>query len=139
MAWATVFTYAGLLLSGIFESAFARDDFPDFHAPIPGTVDDIASAIFLTLLFVNVVLLVVAAGSLVVRLRRTHGEQRQQVKWVVTSVTIVVVVFATVLFAAGRADGVYLFGLMAPLLALDFSVIVVWLAMPETRPAEAAD
>jgi hypothetical protein len=75
-------------------------------------VDRLASGIFQTALIVNVVLLVVGAASLVLRLRRAHGEERQQVKWFVYTVLFVMVAFALSIVVLGHGAGVVLFPLI---------------------------
>jgi hypothetical protein len=112
VAWTTVVVYGLLLLSGPFESSYLKEDSglpgtPLFH----GTVDHVASAIFSGALILNVGLLVVAGCSLVLRLRRSHGEERQQVKVFVYAVAFVLFFFPVGLFGLGGAP-VYLFPLI---------------------------
>ena len=113
VAGATVVTYAGLAVSGIFDSGFvdAESDLPAkplFH----GSVERIASAIFGTLLLANLALLVVAGTSLILRLRRSRGEERQQIKWFACTVAFVMFAFPVSLFALEDAYGVFLFPLI---------------------------
>jgi hypothetical protein len=113
VAGATVVTYAGLAVSGIFEAGFleAEPDLPAkplFHGP----VEEIASTVFALLLFVNLVLLLVAGTSLVLRLRRSQGEERQQIKWFAYTVALVMFAFPVILFALDEAYGVFLFPLI---------------------------
>ena len=61
---------------------------------------------------VNVALLVVAAASLLLRLRRARGEERQQVKWFVYTVFFVMVTFALSIVVLGHGAGVVLFPLI---------------------------
>jgi hypothetical protein len=112
-ARATVLTYGGLAVSGIFEAGFlkAEEDLPAkplFHGP----VENIASVVFGLLLFANLALLVVAGMSLVLRLKRSRGEERQQVKWFVYTVAFVMFFFPVSLFGLGQAYGVALFPLI---------------------------
>jgi hypothetical protein len=81
---------------------------PLFH----GTVDRIAAVVFGVLLFVNLALLVVAGASLLVRLRRASGDEREQVKWFVYTVAFVVFSFPVGLLVFGEAIGVFLFPLI---------------------------
>ena len=113
VARATVVTYAGLAVSGIFDASFlgAEPDLPAkplFHGP----VEEIASAVFGILLFVNLTLLVVAGTSLVLRLRRSRGEERQQIKWFAYTAAFVMFAFPVTLLALGDAYGVFLFPLI---------------------------
>jgi hypothetical protein len=112
-AHATVVTYGGLAVSGIFEAGFlkAEENLPAkplFH----GLVEHVASVVFGVLLFANLALLVVAGVSLVLRLKRSHGEERQQVKWFVYTVAFVMFFFPVSLFGLGQAYGVALFPLI---------------------------
>ena len=113
VAGATVVTYAGLAVSGIFEAGFLEDesDLPAkalFHGP----VEEVASVVFGILLYVNLALLVVAGTSLIIRLRRSRGEERQQLKWFAYTVALVMFVFPVMLFGLGAAYGVLLFPLI---------------------------
>jgi hypothetical protein len=110
---ATVVTYGGLALSGIFESGYlkAEEEIPAeplFHGP----VEQIASIVFGLLLFANLALLVVAGVSLIVRLKRSRGEERQQVKWFAYTVAFVMFSVPASLFALDQAYGVELFPLI---------------------------
>ena len=112
VAGAALVTYAGLAVSGIFESAFQRQESDLPVRPLfGGLVDDVASSVWGVLLLTNVLLLVVAGLSLVLRLRRSHGEERQQVKWFVYAVAFVLFFFPFGLFVLGNAP-IYLFPLI---------------------------
>jgi hypothetical protein len=114
VARATVIVYGGLALSGIFETDFTREqnlDLPSeplFH----GTVADVAGAVFAPLLFANLVLLVAAGVCLVLRLRRSNGEEHQQVKVFASTVAFVMFAFPLSLLGLGEAYGVLLFPLV---------------------------
>jgi hypothetical protein len=112
-AGATVVTYAGLAVSGIFDAGFldAEPDLPAkplFHGP----VEEIASTVFGILLFANLALLVVAGASLILRLRRSGGEERQQIKWFAYTVAFVMFAFPVTLSVLDDAYGVFLFPLV---------------------------
>jgi hypothetical protein len=112
-AGATVVIYAGLAVSGIFEGGFLEGESdlpakPLFHGP----VEEVARAVFGTLLYVNLGLLVVAGTSLILRLRRSRGEERQQIKWFAYTVAFVMFAFPVTLFALGDAYGVFVFPLI---------------------------
>jgi len=113
VAAATVATYAGLAVSGIFDAGFldGESDLP--AKPLfSGPVEEIASAVFAILLLANLGLLVVAGISLILRLRRSRGEERQQIKWFAYTAALVMFAFPVTLFAAGDAYGVFLFPLI---------------------------
>jgi hypothetical protein len=112
VAWATVVVYGAALLSGPFESSFLKEDSGLPGTPLfDGTVDRVASAIFAIALISNLVLLVLAGVSLLLRLRRSHGEERQQVKVFVYAVSFVLFFFPVGLFGLGGAP-IYLFPLI---------------------------
>ena len=105
--------YAGMAVAGIFDSSYTVSELGLPAQPLfTGTVDEVGSAIFNGLLFFNLIMLVVAGISLVFRLRRSHGEERQQVKWFIYAVAFVMFAFPTLLFATGVANGVFLFPLI---------------------------
>jgi hypothetical protein len=109
-------TYLGLFVSGIFESSYEFDDRAGIDIPADplfhGPVDDVASVAFRVLLMVGLAPLVAAGVSLVLRLRRSRGEQRQQVKVFVCTVAFVAFCFLVSLFVLDHAYGVLLFPLI---------------------------
>ncbi len=112
-AGAVVVTYGGLALSGIFAAPLEDVDSGLPAKPLfRGPVEEIATTVFGVLLLVNLALLVVASASLVVRLRRSHGEERQQVKWFIYTVAFILFAFPVSLFGLGDAYGVLLFPLI---------------------------
>ena len=82
--------YAGMAVAGIFDSSYTAPNSvcPRSRcSPAPWTRS--VRPIFNRLLVFNLVMLVVAGISLVFRLRRSHGEERQQVKWFIYAVAFV--------------------------------------------------
>jgi hypothetical protein len=114
VARATVVTYGGLALSGIFDTKFQEDaDVPFPVKPLfGGVIADVATPVFGTLILVNLLLLLVAAASLLLRLRRSHGEARLQVKWFVYGVAFVMVAIPLSILGLGEAYGVVLLPLV---------------------------
>jgi hypothetical protein len=114
MARVTVVTYGGLALSGPFDSDYLGSDGiagaePLFH----GTVADVGSTVFGILLVLNLLLLVISAVSLLLRLKRSHGEERQQVKVFVYTAACVMLFFPiSVVLVGNGAVGVMLFPLI---------------------------
>ena len=123
MAAVVVVTYGGLLLSGPFDSDFVKQDGimgakPLFH----GTVAEIGTSVFGALLAFNLLLLAVSAASLILRLKRSRGEERQQVKWFVYTVAFVMLFFPiSVLVVGDGGVGVLLF----PLIPVSAAVAVL--------------
>jgi hypothetical protein len=75
-------------------------------------VAGLADAVFEWLLPGQLLVLATALVSLVLRLRRASGEERQQVKWFVYTVVTVVLVFVTTTLALGAGYLFPLFGLI---------------------------
>jgi len=123
MAGVVAFTYGGMLLSGPFESGFAETEGIAGSRPLfGGTVADVASVVFGVLLTFNLLLLAIAALSLLLRLRRSHGEERQQVKWFVYTVAFVMLFFPVSVMVFGNGGiGVFLF----PLIPVSAAVAVL--------------
>jgi hypothetical protein len=88
LAWGGAAFYAVLALCAAVSPAVTRDYFASARPVLrlPGAA--LAGPVFETILAGNFLLLAVAMASLLVRLRRARGEERQQVKWFVYSVTV---------------------------------------------------
>ena len=101
VAWVAAANYLaggvlGLLWGPLFGEFFPYAE-PPFRLPDYSVVE----AAFDVFLFVNFALLVLSAVSLVLRLRRATGVERQQLKWFV---------YAVALFAMVFPPGVFVFG-----------------------------
>ena len=93
VAWFAVATYLvgavlGLLWGPLFGEFFPYADFP---LRTPGSA--VANAIFSAFIFCNFGLVVLSAVSLVLRLRRAAGVERQQLKWFVYAVALFALIF----------------------------------------------
>ena len=87
-----------MAVAGIFDSGYTTSELGLPVRPLfPGTVDEIGSRSSSPCSPSTVVMLVVAGVSLVFRLRRAHGEERQQVKWFVYAVAFVTFAFPALL------------------------------------------
>ncbi len=113
VARAAVLNYVGLAISGPFEASYLHGDFPSARPRFPGSVTAVADVVFGLLLPLNLAMLLAAGFSLVLRLRRSRGDERQQLKWFIYPVAFVMFVFpvSVVLFGDG-SYGVLLFPLI---------------------------
>jgi hypothetical protein len=101
VAWVAAANYlAGGVLGLLWGPLFA-EFFPYAEPPFQLPDYSVIEAAFDVFLFVNFVLLVLSAVSLVLRLRRATGVERQQLKWFV---------YAVALFAMVFPPGVFVFG-----------------------------
>jgi hypothetical protein len=102
-AWFTVAVYLTLSLSAALSPGSVELYYPQATPPVRLPVGPVADLVFGVLLPAQLLLLVVALVSLVLRLRRATGEERQQVKWFAYTVVTVVVLFVAgiVVFDAG--------------------------------------
>jgi hypothetical protein len=102
-AWFTVAVYLTLSLSAALSPGSVELYHPEATPPVRLPVGPVADLVFGVLLPAQLLLLVVALVSLVLRLRRATGEERQQVKWFAYTVVTVVVLFVAgiVVFDAG--------------------------------------
>jgi hypothetical protein len=113
MARASVVVYGGLLLSGPFDTELLELDIPEAHPLFHGAAAEVGGAVFAALLLANLLLLAIAAVSLVLRLRRARGEERLQVKWFVYVVAFAMVAFPVSVLIIGQGVlGVVLFPLI---------------------------
>jgi hypothetical protein len=123
MARVVAATYIGLLVSGPFDRDYLSD--LDLHGAQPlfgGTLADVGSIVFGVLLTFNLLLLLIAGVSLLLRLHRTSGEQRQQVKVFVYAVACVMFFFPiSVLIVGDGAVGVLTF----PLIPISAAVAIL--------------
>jgi len=104
VAWIAVANYLIGGLIGVLWGPLSEDLYPYAEPPfiMPGYPS--AEAVFIVFLFVNFGLLALSAVSLVVRLRRATGIERQQLKWFVYAVALFALVFppSVLVFGDGR-------------------------------------
>ena len=104
VAWITAVNGVVGVISGMLEYDFLRDPANDmtFARPlVAGPVADVAAVVFGVFLMVNLVTLAASGLSLVLRLRRSRGDERQQLKWLVYTVVLVVFLLPTSLLLVG--------------------------------------
>jgi hypothetical protein len=111
-AWCTVAVYLTLSLAAALSPAAVNLYYPRATPPVRPAVAPLADAVFGLLLIGQLLVLAVALISVVLRLRRASGEERQQVKWFVYTVVTVVLVFATTTLMLGAGYLFPIFGLI---------------------------
>jgi hypothetical protein len=111
-AWFTVAVYLTLSLAAALAPGSVELYYPEATPPVRLPVAGQADVVFEWLLPGQLLVLATALVSLVLRLRRASGEERQQVKWFVYTVVTVVLVFVTTTLALGAGYLFPLFGLI---------------------------
>jgi hypothetical protein len=111
-AWVTVAAYLTLSLSAAAAPGAVELYYPEATGPLRLPVAGLAEVVFAWLLLGQLLLLLVALVSLVLRLRRATGEERQQVKWFVYTVVTVTVTFVAGIVVFGAGVLFPLFGLI---------------------------
>jgi hypothetical protein len=111
-AWFVVAVYLVLALAAALAPGSVELYYPEATPPVRLPVAGLADAVFEWLLPGQLLVLATALVSLVLRLRRASGEERQQVKWFVYTVVTVVLVFVTTTLALGAGYLFPLFGLI---------------------------
>jgi hypothetical protein len=107
-----VAVYLTLSLSAAFSPAAVELYYPEATPPVRLPVAETADGVFGLLLLGQLFLLATALVSLVLRLRRAAGEERQQVKWFVFTVVTVILVFVVSTLIIGVGVLFPLFGLI---------------------------
>jgi heme A synthase len=111
-AWFVVAVYLVLSLAAAVSPGAVTLYYPDLEGPVELPVSGLAEQMFSWLLPGQLLLLVIALVSVVLRLRRASGEERQQVKWFVYTVVTVVVLFVAGILVFGAGVLFPLFGLI---------------------------
>jgi hypothetical protein len=111
-AWATAAVYLTLALAAAASPGAVELYYPEASPPLRLPPADLADTVFGWLLPGQLLLLLVALVSVVLRLRRATGEERQQVKWFVYTVVTVTVTFVAGIVVFGGGVLFPLFGLI---------------------------
>jgi hypothetical protein len=111
-AWFTVAAYLTLSLSAAAAPGAVDLYYPAAASPVRLPVAGLADTVFGWLLPGQLLLLLIALASVVLRLRRASGEERQQVKWFVYTVVTVTVAFVAGIVVFGGGVLFPLFGLI---------------------------
>jgi hypothetical protein len=121
VAWVSGATYVLLGLTSPLDTSYIGPDYPGAKPLLTGTLVDADTIAHGLLLFFNLLLLPVAGASLVVRLRRSTGHRREQVRLFAYTVAAVMFAFPVVLLGTGSARGVYLL----PLIPISAAVAIL--------------
>jgi hypothetical protein len=111
-AWFAVAVYLTLSVSAALAPGAVELYYPEASPPVRLPVGGPADVVFGWLLPGQLLLLAVALVSLVLRLRRATGEERQQVKWFVYTVVVVILAFVAGIVVFGAGVLFPLFGLI---------------------------
>jgi hypothetical protein len=111
-AWFTAAVYLTLSLAAALAPGAVELYYPEATPPLRLPVAGLADAVFGLLLGGQLLVLATCLLSVALRLRRASGEERQQVKWFVYTVTTVVLVFASTTLVLGAGYLFPLFGLI---------------------------
>jgi len=124
VAWCTAIIYGIGLISGQFVRGAEADEaglaFVDVVKPEP--IASIATAVFDVFLPLQLGFVAIAAISLVLRLRRSTGEERQQIKWFAFSVAVVALSFPVSLMLIGNGA---LGAMLLPLVPISAGIAIL--------------
>nr|MBA3407191.1 hypothetical protein [Solirubrobacterales bacterium] len=114
VARVSALTYIGLAISAPIDRSYLSPptDFDGAQPLVGGTLSDVGTAMYGSLLGLNLLLLAISGASLVFRLRGSRGREREQVKLFVYTVATVMFAFPVLLLFSGDAYGVLLFPLI---------------------------
>src|SRR5215208_5552064 len=134
VAWMCAISCVTALISGLLEYEFLYEyTWPEnmsFVKPLfTGSLAEVAATVFWYSLMVILVMLFVSGGSLVLRLRRSVGEERQQLKWVVYSVALLAFTLsATILLLIALpvlGDARLLFAFLFPIIPISVGIAIL--------------
>jgi hypothetical protein len=121
VAWVAAVDYILLGLTSPLDTSYVGPDYPGAKALFSGPVSDADTIVHGLLLSFNLLLLPVAGASLVVRLRRSTGRRREQVRLFAYTVAAVMLAFPLLLLTTGSAYGV----LLLPLIPISAGVAIL--------------
>ena len=134
VAWVSAISCMTALISGMLESEFLYGyTWPEdlsFVKPLcTGPIAEIAATVFWYSSTVIIAMLFASAGSLVLRLRRSVGKERKQLKWVVYSVALLAFTLpATILVIItlpALGDARILFAFLFPLMPISVGIAIL--------------
>ena len=121
VAWVAAVDYVLLGLTSLLDTSYIGPDYPGAKPLFSGPVSDADTIVHGLLLTFNLLLLPTAGASLVVRLRRSTGRRREQVRLFVYTVAAVMLAFPLFLLTTGSAYGV----LLLPLIPISAGVAIL--------------
>src|ERR671920_390046 len=134
VAWVSAISCVIALISGMFESEFLYEyTWPEnvsFVKPLfTGPIAEIAATVFWYSSMVILAMLLASGGSLVLRLRRSSGEERQQLKWVVYSVALLAFVIPSTILVIislqSLEDVRVFFSVLFPLIPISVGIAIL--------------
>ena len=134
VAWVSAISCLSALISGMLEYEFLyKYTWPEnmsFVKPLfTGSLAEVAATVFWYSSMVILAMLFVSGGSLVLRLRRSVGEERQQLKWVVYAVALLAfAVLSTILviIVVQSLESVRVFfALLFPLIPISVGIAIL--------------
>jgi hypothetical protein len=134
VAWVSAISCVTALISGMLEHEFLYEyTWPEdmsFVKPLfTGRVAEVAATVFWYSSMVILAMLFASGGSLVFRLRRSSGEERQQLKWVVYSVALLALAVPStilVIIILQSLEGVRVFfAMLFPLIPISVGMAIL--------------
>jgi hypothetical protein len=134
VAWVSAISCVTALISGMLEHEFLYEyTWPEdmsFVKPLfTGPVAEVAATVFWYSSMVILAMLFASGGSLVFRLRRSSGEERQQLKWVVYSVALLALAVPStilVIIILQSLEGVRVFfAMLFPLIPISVGMAIL--------------
>src|ERR687889_2072990 len=134
VAWVSAISCVTALISGMLEYEFLREyTWPEnmsFVKPLfTGSLAEVAATVFWYSSMVILAMLFVSGGSLVLRLRRSVGEERQQLKWVVYAVALLAFAVPStilvIIIVRSLEDVRVLFAVLFPLIPIAVGIAIL--------------
>jgi hypothetical protein len=134
VAWVSAISCVTALISGMLESEFLYEyTWPEdlsFVEPLfTGPIAEVAATVFWYSSMVILAMLFASGGSLVLRLRRSSGEERQQLKWVVYSVALLAFVIPStilvIIILQSLEDIRVFFAVLFPLIPISVGIAIL--------------
>jgi hypothetical protein len=134
VTWVSAISCVTALISGMLEHEFLYEyTWPEdmsFVEPLfTGSLAEVAATVFWYSSMVILAMLFASGGSLVFRLRRSSGEERQQLKWVVYSVALLTLAVPStilVIIILQSLEGVRVFfAMLFPLIPISVGIAIL--------------